>query len=73
MMVPSWLCPIYFLAGVWSGAYKSSTTSARTSEGHKLNEPHGNVLFPGHLYKIGDFGVVDVLYDDSVQFYRLEV
>lgn len=74
MTAPSWIYPIYFLdVAVVSGRCKSGTTPARTCEWHKLNKPHGNVLVPGHLHKLGDFSVVEVLDDDSIQFDRLEV
>ena len=74
MLVPSGLCPIYSLdVTVSLGKYKSNTKSGQTCKGHKLDEPHGNIFLLGHFYEVGDFGVVEVLDDDSVQFYRMEV
>jgi len=43
-------------------------TLARTCKGHKFDKPHRNILFPGYLHKVGDFGVVEALDDDSIQF-----
>lgn len=74
MLVPSGLCPIYSLyVAVSSRKYKSLTMSGRTCKGHKLDEPYGNIFLLGHFYEVGDFGVVEVLDNDSVQFYRMEV
>lgn len=56
-----------------SGRCNSGITTARICKGHELDEPQRNVLLLGQLYEVGDFSVVEVLDDDSIQFDRLEV
>lgn len=74
MMVPSWLCPIYFLDVVpLDGRGKSSSMPARTCKGHILDKSDRYILLPGHFHEVGDFSIVEVLDDDNIQFDRLKI